>query len=391
MRIVTRMLQREIFSTVGLTCIAFLALMMFFDLIGDSRFVSRSGVQTYGIGDALLRSALSAPMNLYELLPICVLIGTVFVMARYAQTSQFTILRTGGLGPGRALGILLWLGMAFTLVTFIIGDYVAPWSERAASAVRSQHLMQANVTGNNAWLREKQGDDSVVINVGVLLDDGTLEHVRIFRFASNGQLRSTMVASHAQIRGAQWHLQNALVHDYPVVPLGQASTSENTGAEAGTGTRAGATSATPPTIQTEQHDLLQWDSAISQAMVTAAVLRPDGMSTLGLFNYVNHLKANSQASHKYELELWRKVFYPLSCLVMMVLALPFAYLHFRSGGIMGYVFIGIMVGISYMLLNNVLGYMGNLHQWSPLLTAATPGVVYSLASLGAFGWLVLKR
>jgi lipopolysaccharide export system permease protein len=27
------------------------------------------------------------------------------------------------------------------------------------------------------------------------------------------------------------------------------------------------------------------------------------------------------------------VFYPLSCLVMVVLALPFAYLHFRSGGI----------------------------------------------------------
>jgi lipopolysaccharide export system permease protein len=48
------------------------------------------------------------------------------------------------------------------------------------------------------------------------------------------------------------------------------------------------------------------------------------------------------------------VFYPLSCLVMVVLALPFAYLHFRSGSVATYVFGGVMAGISFVLLNNVL-------------------------------------
>jgi lipopolysaccharide export system permease protein len=43
---------------------------------------------------------------------------------------------------------------------------------------------------------------------------------------------------------------------------------------------------------------------------------------------------------RYEIEFWRKVFYPLSCIVMVVLALPFAYLHFRAGGIATYVFGG---------------------------------------------------
>lgn len=370
MKIATRLLQREITAAVAMTSAAFLALLLFFDLISESRFISRTGAASYGIADALLHMGLSAPMHLYELLPICVLIGTVFVMARYAQTSQFTILRTGGLGPGRALGILLALGMLFTALTFALGDYVAPWSERAANAVRAQHLQRAGVTGRNAWLRERQGNESVIINVGALHNDGSISDLRIFGFSQNNQLLHSIEAGRARIEGTAWRLQQAVRSEYP----------------AGAGADGSA-----PAIRTERSETLLWNSSISLEMVTAAVLKPDGMSTLGLFNYVRHLKANDQNAQKYELQLWRKVFYPLSCLVMMVLALPFAYLHFRSGGIMGYVFGGIMVGISYLLLNNVLGYMGNIHQWPPLLTAATPGILYSLASLGAFAWLVLKR
>ena len=76
---------------------------------------------------------------------------------------------------------------------------------------------------------------------------------------------------------------------------------------------------------------------------------------------------------------------------MVVLALPFAYLHFRSGNITGYVFIGVLVGISFFLLNNVFGFIGNLRNWEPWLAAAAPGVIYSVLSLAAFGWLVLRQ
>ena len=59
---------------------------------------------------------------------------------------------------------------------------------------------------------------------------------------------------------------------------------------------------------------------------------PERMRTLDLFDYIRHLDANGQTAQRYEIEFWRKVFYPLSCLVMIVLALPFAYLHFRQAG-----------------------------------------------------------
>jgi lipopolysaccharide export system permease protein len=57
---------------------------------------------------------LSIPSHLYELLPITVLIGTIFVMARLAQSSEFTIMRTSGMGPWlRPLRTLLTAGLRF--------------------------------------------------------------------------------------------------------------------------------------------------------------------------------------------------------------------------------------------------------------------------------------
>ena len=50
-----------------------------------------------------------------------------------------------------------------------------------------------------------------------------------------------------------------------------------------------------------------------------------------------------------------------------------------------------MAGISFFLLNNVFGFAGNLQHWHPVLTAAAPSIIYSLLSLGAFSWLVLRR
>jgi lipopolysaccharide export system permease protein len=50
-----------------------------------------------------------------------------------------------------------------------------------------------------------------------------------------------------------------------------------------------------------------------------------------------------------------------------------------------------MIGISFFLLNNVFGYIGNLNNWLPWVAAGVPGLIYSIASLAAFGWLVLRR
>jgi lipopolysaccharide export system permease protein len=76
---------------------------------------------------------------------------------------------------------------------------------------------------------------------------------------------------------------------------------------------------------------------------------------------------------------------------MVALALPFAYLHARQVGVSYKVFGGIMLGISFVLLNNVSGHLGLLRDWTPWMVAVAPGALYLLLSMAAFTWLVRYR
>jgi lipopolysaccharide export system permease protein len=112
---------------------------------------------------------------------------------------------------------------------------------------------------------------------------------------------------------------------------------------------------------------------------------------LELWRYSTHLDHQEQASQTHQIRFWRKALYPLACLVMMALALPFAYMHARSGSISLKVFGGILLGISFVLLNNLTGFVGVLQGLTPWVAAAMPSMIYLLLSMVAFAWLVRYR
>jgi lipopolysaccharide export system permease protein len=368
MRTIRRLVYREVLLAVVFVAIGFLALFFFFDFIDELPNLTKNA-GPYKLTQALLYVALRVPNHLYELFPIAVLIGTIFVMARLAQTSEYTILRTSGLGPWRALRTLMVLGLVFTLLTFATGDYLAPLADRTGQLLKARLEGRLTVGQTGAWLKERQRYHSYNVNVNALSPQGDMQGVRIFEADARGFLVSITQAPKARFADdGSWTLENAERTEF--------------GGPAGT-TQARVDRAKLPTFR--------WPTEITPEMVSVALLKPDRMSTIALFQYIRHLEANGQTSQRYEIEFWRKVFYPLSCVVMVVLALPFAYLHFRSGGITSYVFVGVLIGISFFLLNNVFGYIGNLRNWVPWLAAAAPGLIYSMLSLGAFGWLVLRR
>ena len=130
MKTIRRLIYAEVLKSVGFVTLGFLCLFFFFDFVDELQSIGKSDTLGYGTPQALMYVALLIPNHLYELLPIAVLIGTIFVMARLAQSSEYTILRTSGLGPWRALRTLLVLGVGFVFLTFAIGDYLTPAADR---------------------------------------------------------------------------------------------------------------------------------------------------------------------------------------------------------------------------------------------------------------------
>ena len=367
MKTVRRLVHGEILRAVLFVTLAFLALFLFFDLVDELQTVQRYSQTGYAMQHALVVVALRIPTHLYELLPICLLIGSIYVMARLAQSSEFTVLRTGGLGPWRALRTLLGLGLPFVLLTFALGDYVSPMAERSSQRLKAGFFGHISTGQTGAWLKERTEEGSRIANIRALDKDGQMRDVRIQQFDPQGRLQDIVEAPSARFSPEGWDLQSP--RSQRLLMAGEQV----------------------QRMESRQLPQLLWRTGISAEMVSAALVRPDRMKTWDLFLYTRHLSANAQNAQRYEIELWRKVFYPLSCLVMLTLALPFAYLHFRSGQIAGHVFGGVLAGISFHLLNNLFGHVGNLRDWSPMLTSLTPSLLYSMVALGTFWWLVLRR
>jgi lipopolysaccharide export system permease protein len=374
MKTIRRLIYGEIIVAVAFVTLCFLGLFSFFDLIDEIAAVGKNGPNGYQLRHALAYVVLLIPNRTYELLPITILIGTIFVLSRLAQSSEYTILRTSGLGPWRALGMLVKIGLALSLLTFAIGDYIAPAADRTAQLMKARYSGSISIGHTGAWLKDRQTYSSFAVNVGSMSGVGSMRNIRIFEFDNNGFVVSSLHAKTGKFGTADdWLLQDVERTEFPRAPQSAQRDSGATGVSR---------------VKLESHS---WPTALTSEMVTTALLRPERMRTLDLFQYIRHLTNNGQTAQRYEIEFWRKVFYPMSALVMVILALPFAYLHFRTGSTAGYMFIGVMTGISFFLLNNVLGFVGNLRNWEPWIAAGTPGFLYLIVSLSAFGWLVLRR
>ncbi|HET8695481.1 MAG TPA: LPS export ABC transporter permease LptG [Aquabacterium sp.] len=385
MKTVRRLIYRQIITHVGLVAAGFSALLFFIDFVDEMQRVGKRG---YTLMDATWACVLQQGAHFYDLFPIALLIGAIIALARMAQTSEFTILRTGGLGPGRALALLAVLGLLGAALVAALGDWVVPWTEQRITIHRSKVGSDKGLdlgTGG-AWLRERRDDPqglghTITVNVGQADGRGQLGLIRIFEFDSQGRLWRRISAQSGEIepvgnnKGTIWHLKQVT----DTVWHNQEMLSEQAVFKA-------------DQLISEAHEpTLDWFSSLTPMVVAASVLPPETMSTTALWRYTEHLANNAQAAQRYEIQFWKKAFYPLVCFVMVGLALPFAYLHARSGGMSLKIFGGIMLGISFVLVNHISSHLGLLHHWQPWIAAVAPSLVYLLLSLSAFVWLVRYR
>lgn len=371
MNTVRRLLYREILGAVTFVTVAFLALFFFIDFVDEIDNVGRGAYQVH---HAALYCLLQVPGHFYEIFPITVLIGAIYALARLAQSSEFTILRTGGLGPGRALSLLAVLGVAFAGLTFVAGEVAAPYFDVQATQLKTGLRGTRNLS-RGAWLKDRRvappgeeppGERMDSISVGSIGPTGELESVRIYEFDPTGQLLTRVAAARGEVGTDALTLEDVRITRW------RATEGANLPAD-------------------EQRATLAWPSTLTAGVVTAAVSPISSMSAIDLYRYLGHLNENEQAVQRYAIQFWKKALYPLACLVMVALALPFAYLHARGGGVSLRVFGGILLGISFVLLNNVSTHLGLLRDWTPWVAASAPSVIYLMLSLAAFSWLVRYR
>jgi lipopolysaccharide export system permease protein len=364
MKTVRRFLLLHVLSAVGIVTLAFLALIFFLDTVND---LSNLGKPGFSLTATLLHVALSLPGRGYEVLPIAILVGTVFALSSLAASSEFTILRISGLSPKAALGLLLQLGAVFVVTLFVLGEWVAPAASQLAARLKTGGGAFDTQLVSGIWLRndtDRAGTQTV--NIRAVGANGDLAGIRIYVLDKQAQLAAELRASTGTYEGnGSW-----LLHDVTRIDLPQQSGSA---------------------LKISHQSELPWRTSLSPSVLNVLLLSPDNMSAIDLWRYIEHLRANRQAAERYEIQLWKKLIYPFSSVVMLLLALPFAYLHTRARAISAKVFAGIIIGISFILLNTLFSSLGLLGTWPPAITAALPTLLFSALGLIVFAWQVRFR
>ena len=128
-RTLERYLARQIYGAAVFVLVGFLLLFGFFDLIGE---LGDLGKGQYDLREVFLFVLFQAPAHAYELFPIVVLIGTLYVLSHLASNSEYTVMRGSGLSPARAALALGKIGLAFVVITFVLGEWVAPLADETA-------------------------------------------------------------------------------------------------------------------------------------------------------------------------------------------------------------------------------------------------------------------
>src|ERR671915_2057402 len=116
-RTIERYLARQIYGATAFVLLGFLGLFAFFDLI---RELADLGKVEYHLPQVFTFVLLSMPAHAYELFPVVVLIGTLYVLAHLASNSEYTVMRGSGLSPARAGMALAKIGLPFVVAIFVV-------------------------------------------------------------------------------------------------------------------------------------------------------------------------------------------------------------------------------------------------------------------------------
>lgn len=346
-------LAREITGSMLLVFAALLMLFAILDLIHELGELGNGG---YQLPQMIAYVLLSMPGHVYELFPISALIGTLFALAQLVANSEYTVMRVSGLSIPRMVYALVQVGLVFAAMTFVIGEFVAPPIEEFAQQLRAKAItgIIAQEFRSGLWVK----DEHNFVNVAQVLPDSVLQGVKIYEFDAEHRLRTISLAQRAEYVGKNvWRLRDIVQTSFANDKIAVTRIAE-----------------------------AEWRSVLDANLLSVLLVVPEQMSAWNLYFYVQHLRENSQQTSRYEIAFWNKLIYPFAVLVMMILALPFAYYQQRAGGVGGKVFAGIMLGIGYAMLGRLFTYLALLREWPPFGSSILATLIFLALAVGMMWW-----
>ena len=367
MQTARRYLAREIYRSTSVVLIALLGLFTFFTLVDELDSVNAR----FPLTALFYLQGLSLPTRLYDLLPIGLLIGAILALSGLAQRNELVILRVSGVSGMGLLGMLWTVSIPIILGALILSEFLTPFAEIKSSEVNL--LMRGRVEGGRLasgyWFKEPtQNGGTRIINVGKLLTSGNVENLSIYEFPDGLTLSVMTQAKSGKFVKGKLDMQD-------VVETQLDPNIKNVLADAKVTTR--------PAVTVKQLPRQTIDTTLSSERLVARILTPERMSLMALHDYIDYLNRNQLQADRQIVAVWRKMAYPFTLLVMLTIAAPISFMQTRRGGVGAKVFLGILLGTGFFMINQLALNVSLLFNWSPVVTALLPNIGAMILALTA--------
>ncbi|HBP28917.1 MAG: LPS export ABC transporter permease LptG [Advenella sp.] len=376
MRTARKYIGTEIYRSTVAVLVALVGLFTFFALIDELDSIS----DQFPLFSLLYLQVLQLPTRLYDLLPIGLLIGSVLALASLAQRNELVILRVSGVSSISLLLMLWTITIPLMLGAFVLSEFVTPRAELMTSEASLKYLGKASGGQMNSghWFREPDDHGNIrTINIAQLRDQGSVQDIRIITY--NADESRFISLDHAKTGHFS---QNTLtltdvVHITSLIDAKSALADPN-----------------KPVADVARRTVLptlELTTTLTPNRLLAGQMQPDRMSTISLLDYISYLEENKLQTNRQVVALWRKLSYPFTLLVMITIAAPIGFMQTRKGGVGGKVFLGILLGVAFYMINQLALNVGMLKNLPPWFTALTPNTIAMLIAMLALYLMEARR
>lgn len=339
-----RYIGRNIAASSLLALIVLTAIFSFFSLVDQ---FDDTGRGNYGVFQAIEYVLLTIPRLTYELFPIATAIGCMAGFGILANNNELMIFRISGLSKMQLAYSLIKTGLIFIIISILIGEVIAPITEQAAQQKRSVALTEQITMKSKHGFWSRDGDS--YINIRKILPNEKLEEIHIYEFDKNRQLRVTIHAESAKYDNGKWLLHNILK-----------------------------TEISRDEIINHSYENAEWEALLNPEVINLVTIKPRYLSLYSLVNYIKHLKLNNQDNRIYMQALWLKLLNPLMILIMMLLAICVVKCDAKPIGLGQRVFMGVLLGITFHLANQVTRHLGIVYNIPIFISVAFPSILVFL-------------
>ena len=349
MRILDTYIAKTVIGGTLMVLLVLGALLAFVDFISELDDVGKG---QYGMLQAASFVLLSLPKRLYELFPTAVLIGSLLSLGTLSGNSELTVMRAAGVSIMRIVFSVIQAGLILLIFVALIGEVVVPSSERQAQTLRAKDLKQNIILGGGGGFWARDGMNFFYISK--VFPGLNLGKVNIYEFSEENQLKRITHAESAKYRNDVWQLDKVKQTEFTNGHIKSSETSSEI-----------------------------WQKLLNPDLFDVVSVKPENMSAIDLYQYSNYLQENQLESSHYQLAFWIKIFTPISTLVMLLIALPFVFGSQRSTGSGNRMLVGLLLGISFFLLNRTMNHLGQVYQIYPFISASAPVFLVAMASFYA--------